>query len=128
MQVKAHFKIDMIVSPNDFYLKFYMIKRLTNGRLYNIFGLERRHTQVVRDRSAKPLCIGSIPIDASFFRAVWQKRRPFLYMRGGCSFLRPPLFFSYFSWAYPRVSLFFLNRCKTLDEYSLFIDEVRTQA
>lgn len=114
MQVKAHFKIDMIVSPNDFYLKFYMIKRLTNGRLYNIFGLERRHTQVVRDRSAKPLCIGSIPIDASFFRAAWQKRRPFLYMCGGCSFLRSPLFFYLFQSGVSARFAFFLKPLQDL--------------
>lgn len=74
-----------------------MIKRLTNGRLYNIFGLERRHTQVVRDRSAKPLCIGSIPIDASFFRTARLKLRPFLYTRGGRNFFTAAVIFFHFA-------------------------------
>ena len=44
----------------------YLLNTSTNfaRRLWQVAGL-RRGTQVVRERSAKPLCVGSIPTRAS---------------------------------------------------------------
>jgi hypothetical protein len=58
--------------------RYFNIRQATHAAETALNGdTERRGTQVVRERSAKPLCVGSIPTRASKFEfSVYEKSFP----------------------------------------------------